>query len=347
MTDREILEKYINLDNTCLTEKEKIEIMDMVYKYKEVFSLRDEIGTCPNIDLGIDVMDKSPFFIRPYHIRGEDKKVIDKEMRYLCYLGILKEGFSPYSSLVMLISQKMTQDKRVVTDFRYLNIRIAKNNLAYLLVRDTFSILGNSKCKVLSVLDLKDAFHSLWFLEESVRYCSILPYFGSTSYIYISENAYGIEPSIWYSYINTIVECLQSRKHCEAIMDDLLLFTPSKKAHTAKLDDLLKALLTNGLRISSKKSQLFKIEMQLVGNIIFIKDRKVCVKPLRSRLEAIQKLRPPTTPKGCRSFSGMVNFLIMFCLELQKLLRPIYELTRKGRQFMWGREQQEAFKEIQ
>ena len=75
-------------------------------------------------------------------------------------------------------------------------------------------------------------------------------------------------------------------------------------------------------------------------NIIFIKDKKVCVKPLRNRLEAIQKLRPPTTPKGCRSFAGMVNFLSMFCPELQKLLKPIYDLTRKGRQFICKREQQ-------
>ena len=52
MTDREILERKINLDNTCLAEKEKEEIMDMLYKYKEVFSLRDEIGTCPNIEVG-------------------------------------------------------------------------------------------------------------------------------------------------------------------------------------------------------------------------------------------------------------------------------------------------------
>ena len=50
-----------------------------------------------------------------------------------------------------------------------------------------------------------------------------------------------------------------------------------------------------------------------MGNIIFIKDRKVCVKPLRSRLEAIQKLHPLTTPKGCRHFTGMVNVLSMFC----------------------------------
>ena len=209
MSDREILEKYINLDNTCLMEEEKKEVMDMLYKYKEAFGFRDEIGTCPNIEVGIDVPDKSTFFIRPYHIRKEDK-----EMECLCYLGILKEGFSPYSSLVMLMSRKVTQDKRVVTDFRHLNVRIVKNNLADPLVKDTFSVFSNSKCEVLSVLDLKDAFHSLRLLEDFKRYCSILPYFGKASYIYQRlPMGLNISPSIWQSYINSILECLQSRKN--------------------------------------------------------------------------------------------------------------------------------------
>ena len=83
-----------------------------------------------------------------------------------------------------------------------------------------------------------------------------------------------------------------------------------------------------------------------MGNEIFIESKKVCVKPLRNRLEAIQKLQPPKTPKGCRSFAGVVNFLSMFCPELQKLLKPIYDLTRKGRPFHWGKEQQDSFIEI-
>ena len=53
-------------------------------------------------------MDKSLFFIRPYHGQ-EDKAFIDKEMKQSCYLGILKEGFSAYSSPVMLITGKVTQ----------------------------------------------------------------------------------------------------------------------------------------------------------------------------------------------------------------------------------------------
>ena len=74
-------------------------------------------------------------------------------------------------------------------------------------------------------------------------------------------------------------------------MEDLLLFAPSKKSHIANLEDLLKALLKNGLKISPKKCQLFRKELQYMGNTIFMKDRRVCIKPLRSRLETIQKIK--------------------------------------------------------
>ena len=244
MSDKEILEKYIDLENSCLTKWEKREVRSLIYKYKDAFSLRDEIGTCPNGKVEVDVMDKSTFFIRPFHAREEDKVLLDQEMKRLCYLGILKEGFSAYSSPVMLVSRKMTKDKRVVTDFRHLNMRIAKNNLAYPLLKDTFTLLGSSKCEVLSVLDLKDTFHSLRLTESSKKYCGILPYFGSASYLYQRmPMGLNISLAVWQSYINVILSCLLSRKHCEAIMDDLLLFTPNKQSHFEKLEDLLKSLM--------------------------------------------------------------------------------------------------------
>ena len=100
MTDREILDKYIDL--------EKQKLRNLIYDYKDALSLRDEIGTCPNIKMEIDITDNSPFFIRPFHAKEEDKAILDKEMKRLCCLGILKEGFSAYSSQVMLISRKVT-----------------------------------------------------------------------------------------------------------------------------------------------------------------------------------------------------------------------------------------------
>ena len=85
---------------------------------------------------------------------------------------------------------------------------------------------------MLSVLDLKDAFHSLRLSENSKKYCGVLPYFGSASYLYQRVfMGLNISPAIWESYINAILDCSQSRKYCEVIMDDLLLFTTSKTTH--------------------------------------------------------------------------------------------------------------------
>ena len=55
MSDREILETFVNLDSSCLTDTEKKSLLDMLYKYKDAFSLRDEIGTCPNSEVDTDV----------------------------------------------------------------------------------------------------------------------------------------------------------------------------------------------------------------------------------------------------------------------------------------------------
>ena len=181
----------------------------------------------------------------------------------------------------MLINRKVTKDKRVVTDFRHLNMHITKNNLAYPLLKDTFLMLGSSKCEVMSVLDLKDTFLSLQLAENLKKFCGILPYFGSPSYLYQRmPMGLNISSPIWQSYTNAILNCQQSRKYCEAIMDDLLLFTPTKSSHFEKLKDLLKALCKNGLKISPKKCQLFKTDLQYMGNTIFIRNKKVCARLL-------------------------------------------------------------------
>ena len=124
-----------------------------------------------------------------------------------------------------------------------------------------------------------------------------------------------ISPSNWQSYMNASLNSLQSRKYSEAIMDHLLLFATTKKSHIAKQEDLLEALLKNGLKISPRKCQVFRKNYNIwkILNTIFNEDKRVCIKPLGSRLESIQNLKPPTTVKGCRSFAGMVHFLSIFC----------------------------------
>ena len=149
MTDEEILRKFLDLRDSDLSHYEKEQLYKMLLKYKKAFSLRDEIGLCPNMEVEQELTDKKPFFIRPFPCSESDKDIIDKEMRKGCLLGILKKGMSSYSSPIMLIPRKHGGIPRIVTNFRHLNSRLVVLQPSIPLVRDAIQILGASGCEVI------------------------------------------------------------------------------------------------------------------------------------------------------------------------------------------------------
>ena len=157
------------LDKTALvwfqTNRSKFKDLTMLktmfLQFTDVFNLRDEIGTCPFIEVHLKLKDETPFFVRPYPMREEQKKVIQKEMDRLEHLGIIPKGLTGYSSPVVLVKQKNQNLYQVCSDFRILNEKLVKINHAFLLVRDCIEQLGRKKCHYLSTIDLRDAFNML------------------------------------------------------------------------------------------------------------------------------------------------------------------------------------------
>ena len=343
MTDGEILYRYIDLSKSHLTEKEKEEVMDLIITYKKAFSLRDEIGKCPDIKVNIEVNDPSTFFVRPFPIAEEDKPLMDKCMQKLVSLGILTKNSTTHTSPVMLVARKGNERKRPVVDFRLLNTRIVRRNTSTPLLRDIFIMLGKAQCKVLSCVDLKEAFHSLSLSPEAKEFCGILPYFGSPHFRYeVLPMGLAISPQVWIDYIENILCGMTNKQDYIAIMDDLLVHG-LKGNHLDRLEALFKAMIKHGLKLSPKKCQLFMKHLTYMGNVFHVNGSTISITPFQSRIEAIQRLQPPTNVKGCKSFCGVVNYLSIFCRDLQRLLKPIYDLTKKGRPFIWQKEQQQAF----
>ena len=172
-TDVEILYEKIDLKESALTSKEKTKLMKMILRYRDAFSLRDEIGGCPNLKADIKVIDESPFFVRPFVISEADKPFMDNQMERLVAFGILSKNSTSHTFPVMLITHKLTSDKRPVVDFRLLNTRILCRNTSIPLMSDILSILGNSDCELLSCVDIKDAFHSIPLTDKSKEFCGI------------------------------------------------------------------------------------------------------------------------------------------------------------------------------
>ena len=208
---------------------------------------------------------------------------------------------------------------------------------------DVLNILGNSKCECLTCCDLKDAYHSIPLTKCSKEFCGILPYFGSPIYRYeVLPMGIACAPQIWMDYITMILNDLDQKSKFIAIMDNLLIHS-TKQEHWGLVESLMKAMIKNGLQLSPKKCQFFKTNLTYMGNQFIIRNKTMTITPLKGRTEAIQQIPTPRTPKECKSFCGVVNYVSLFCKDLQRLLRPIVELTWKGRPFQWGPEQEKSF----
>ena len=342
-TDRQLLEQLIDLSESYLTPIEKEQFYDLLEKYKKAFSLRDEIGLAQDMQIELELTDTTPFFIRPFSVKEDMKAKIDKEMNKLVILGILKKELSGYSSPAMAIPRKNSNIPRVVADFRYLNTRLPQLNMSFPLVKECIQSIGASQCEVMSVIDLRDAYHTLRLSLNSQQYCGITPYYGSDTYLYQRlPMGLKVSPAIWQAFINKVLGPIPHRERHIAIMDDCLVHSKFED-HMEDLTNLFQSLLDHGLKISPKKCQFFRTSLIYMGFKFLIKEGRPSFTPMKDKCDAIRNLEPPKTVKDCRKFCGMVNFLATFLKDLQKYLVPIYNLTKKNIIFKWTEDCQKSF----
>ena len=149
-----------------------------------------------------------------------------------------------------------------------------------------------------------------------------------------------ISPQVWFTYTENLLEGTPNKQSYIAIVDDL------KSDHMILFEHLLKTLILHGLKLSLRKCQLLMKHLVYLGNVFHIENEVITITPMKSRMEAIQKLLPLTTVKACKSFCKVVEYLSLFCKDLQKILKPIYELTRKEISFHWSEVHQKLFTDI-
>ena len=348
MTDSEILRMKLNLKDSVLDKKGKEEFLTNIEQFTDIFSFRDEIGTCPLIEVHLKLKDETPFFVRSHPMREGQKKVIQKEMDRLEHLGIIQKGLTGYSSPVVLVKWKNLNLYRVCSDFHILNEKLVKINHAFPLVRHCTEQLGRKKCHYLSTIDLRDAFHTLRLVLSSQKYCGITPYYGSPTYHYLCMGmGMSMSPQIWQQFVDLVFQddLIKRKQNFDVIMDDTFIHLTAEE-HIDDLMDLFKVLRRYGLKLSPHKCQFFKKKIVYKGLEFQIQGDKVCYTSLKDKCDAIRNLESPKTLRQTRAFCRMVNFLSSFLPNLWRLLIPIYDLQKKAKKFKWMDEAEKAFNEI-
>ena len=217
-----------------------------------------------------------------------------------------------------------------------LNERLVRVNHAFPIVRDCLEAIGTSKCEVMSVLDLRDAYHTLPLAAELQKYCGITPYYGCPTYVYLHMGmGMSCSPALWQQFVHVIWEELPNKERYKIIMDDILIFS-TKEQHWEDLQNLFAVLIKYGLKISPHKCQLFRNELIYMGLQFLVKDGVAHYTTMKEKCDAIRNMQTPKSVKECHTF----------CKHLRELLIPIYDLTKKRARFQWTDVHQKAFEEI-
>ena len=346
MTDEECLRLKLSFEDSLATLDEQENFIKMFLRHRKAVSLRDEIGTVPHVRVHLAINDPKYFFVRPYNVKLEMRPIFDREMRRGELLDIWERGHTAYCSPCRLIERKHKNMWRVISDFRYLNSKLASVQLAFPLIRDVLAKIGSSGATLFTVVDLRDAYHSLLLAEDSRQLCGITPYFGSYTYVY-KRMGMGLNeaPAIWQQFITQEMEAMPNRDRYVVIMDDILIAS-TPETHAQDMENLLIFCKKIGIKLSPHKVQLMKNKIVFFGMVFFVQDGKPCYTAMKDMCSAIRNLKQPQTVTDVRKFCGKVQFLSAFLPKLAELLIPLYEQTKKRKYVEWTSECEENFQQI-
>ena len=122
-------------------------------------------------------------------------------------------------------------------------------------------------------------------------------------------------------------------------LDDILVFSPDMISHLEHLRLLFERLRTTDLKLKKVKCNFLKRLIQYLGHILLGEG----ITPLPDKLDSIQKMLPPKTPKEIKQFLGLIGNYRKFVLRFSDLVRPLNALTRKDVEFEWTLMCQESF----
>ncbi|KAL4111765.1 hypothetical protein QTP88_015654 [Uroleucon formosanum] len=299
--------------NPDLTNKQKGDLIQLLNKYKNIFSQSKwDLGEVDTDPIEIKLSDKTPVNLRNFKLSLSEIKEIEKQTKDLLEAGIIEHSTSAYSSPIFLVPKgqpqgtknKTASEYRMVLDYRRVNEKTLKEAFPLPIIQNIYdSLAGN---KYFSCLDAMSGFHQLKLNDNSKE---ITSFSTSTGHYQFTRLPFGLTnaPQNFQKVMNKIMAGLTYRINC-CYLDDCVCFGKTFEEHLNALEIIFERLLKYKLKLKISKCKFGYTEIKLLGNII----NGQGIKPTEEGLLAIRNFPSPTTIKQLRSFLGLANYFRRF-----------------------------------
>ena len=248
--------------------------------------------------------------------------------------GFIRESKSP-ARYPILFAPKKDGTLRLCVDYRRLNDITIKNRYPLPNIAELQDRLCNAK--IFTKLDLKGAYNLIRMKEGDEWKTAFRTRYGHFEYLVMP---FGLTnaPATCQALINNVI-----RRHLDitaiAYLDDILIYSESVNAHKQHVKDILECLSKANLKLNLKKCEFGVQQCDFLGYLI--STTGIVMDP--TKIKTVQEWPTPSTVKQVQEFLGFCNFNRRFIEHYSTKSLPLTKLTKKGQQFHWKKEQEDAF----
>lgn len=310
-------------------------VEELTGKYAEVFA--GGLGTMKHVCAHLSLREgATPRFCRPRPVPFAIRESVGRELDRLEAAGILKKvEHSDWAAPIVPVPKK-DGTIRVCGDFKVtVNPMLQVDQHPLPNPNELMATLAGGKS--FTKLDLTAAYQQMLLDEESAKLVTLNTHKGLYK---CTRLPFGVAsaPAVFQRAMDSI---LQGIPYVACYVDDILVTGTSEADHRKHLEEVLRRLQENGLRLQCNKCQFFQPSVEFLGHVIDAEG----VHTSSKKVKAITDARAPRNVSELRAFLGLVNYYGRFVPSLASLLHPLYSLLRSEVQWKWSEECQQAFQE--
>lgn len=310
------------------------EISKLISKFSNVF--KNELGTYVGEKIKLKIKNEvRPIFHKPVPVPFAFREKVVEELKRLENQGVIRKvENSQWGTPLVPVLKSNNKDVRVCANYKItINKYLEDFNHPLPRIDEIFVALQGGQ--TFTKLDFLNAYNQLVLDEDTSNLLSWSTPYGIFKVLRLP---YGTKPAC--SIFQSIVEkVLQGCKGTVNFLDDVVVTGKDNNEHLQNLEEVLNRLDKAGFRLNIKKCEFFKKSIYYLGHKI----SEQGLEPDKEKVRAIIDTPRPKNITEVRAFTGLVNYYAKFIKNLSGKLKPLYDLTSKGREFCWNRECEEAF----
>ena len=328
------IHRKVELQDADVSEEHQNAFKELCNEFKDIFLVdSSDIGKTPLVEMEIDTGDSPPITQKPYTLPLKHAEWVQKELEILEKAGVIVRSVSPWASPIVVVPKRTAPGeppkRRLCVDYRAINSLLPPVKKAFSKAKGISTLVPLPKIdeiyahlkdsKIYSTFDMRSGYYHMVLSEESRPKSAFVSAYGKWEF---KRCPFGLAQAPTY-FQRLVNEVLSGLAFAFGYLDDILIFSPDMETHLKHLRILFERLRSADLKLKEIKCNFLKKHIQYLGHIISGEG----ITPVPEKLESIQKMLPPRTPKEVKQFLGLIGYYRKFIPQFSDLARPLNALT--------------------